>query len=120
MPKTFDSAEAVCLSLTYTVVFQTLNYNVPKWRCYDDKGLLEKNALVVECDISTRQAIIKIAFLLGASRVYKTIDSERHDFFKSPGASPIINIPEERANRILGKLHLIFFPWMGSNIQYQL
>jgi len=89
VPKEVDPASAACMVETYLTAFQSLHVGEDHDRRYRTDQYVGKSVLVIGGISMVGQAMIELAQLAGASRVYATATAKHHKFLKRIGAIPL-------------------------------
>ena len=98
VPQDVDPFEAVALIRTYTAAFQVLMHGIDGHERYSQKPLINKRILLVGRCGTFERAVIDLANLLGAKRVYFSAHSSTHAhymYIRLLGARPISDNPGE-------------------------
>jgi NADPH:quinone reductase-like Zn-dependent oxidoreductase len=103
VPRSLDSAEAVCMVSTYMTAYQALKLVIGKERTLEGKTILVTGAIG-----PTGQALIQMAKRAGANKVYATAPAKLHRYVKSVlGAKALPMEPEEWLPEVKGKMDIV-------------
>lgn len=110
VPDDVDAAEAATVIRTYTAAFQCLMYTFRGMNRYSRKPLSRDRVLIVgPCGVFER-ALVELANLLGAKRVYfscVSTNQKSHDMYiRMLGAKPLSGDPEDWSDELEGKIDI--------------
>uniref|UniRef100_A0A7S4T8M2 Enoyl reductase (ER) domain-containing protein n=1 Tax=Ditylum brightwellii TaxID=49249 RepID=A0A7S4T8M2_9STRA len=86
VPGSVDSAEAACIVTTFATAYQVLHRARPDSETHSLEG---KHVLITGGSGPTGQAMIQLAHLAGASKVYSTALEKYHGMLRHLGAVPL-------------------------------
>ena len=89
VPAKVDAAAAACMVETYLSAFQSLHVGEPADSRYSFNCYAGQNILVIGGISMVGQAMIELARLGGAAKVYATARQKHHKFLRSLGAVPL-------------------------------
>jgi NADPH:quinone reductase-like Zn-dependent oxidoreductase len=103
VPRSLDTAEAVCMISIYMTAYQSLKMVVGK-----DRTLKGKQVLVVGALGPTGQALIQMAKRSGADSIFATAPEKMHRYVKMVmGAKPLPMEPAEWLPEVQGKMDVV-------------
>ena len=89
IPANVDPAAAACMVETYLSAFQSLHVGEPSNSRYSFNCFAGQNILVIGGISMVGQAMIELARLGGAAKVYATARQKHHKFLRNVGAIPL-------------------------------
>ena len=104
VPRTCDSAEAVCMVSTFMTAYQCLRLVTN-----DNFALNGKRILITGGIEPVGQALIQLCFRSGASEIYATAPDHRHGYLRTVlGACPLPVDPKLWLGSIKGSMDIVF------------
>lgn len=104
VPRSCDSAEAVCMVSTYMTAYQSL-----RMVTRDNFSLDGKRVLVTGGIEPVGQALIQLCFRAGAEEIFATAPTHRHRYIKTVlGAHPLPIDPTSWLDDVRGSMDIVF------------
>mmetsp|Transcript_17307 Transcript_17307/g.39077 ORF Transcript_17307/g.39077 Transcript_17307/m.39077 type:complete len:478 (-) Transcript_17307:204-1637(-) len=101
IPEKVDAAQAACVQRTYLTAYQCLH------RAGEKPVQPGDSVLVIGGNGAVAQAVIQLALVAGASRVFATVHNKYRDLVQGLGAIPLPREPEDWLPEVEGQMDII-------------